>query len=209
MEPPGSHLLSLPPEILLDILQYLDYRALIHARQVYRFSPLGGKNSDNLHILQTCKALSGITNSQQFWAALAHDLCSKPGIGKLMYPLGNYSTAGLMRWTLRRLRARDRWASDDPSQPLRFRSWTIDGGPVLYRAELFRGGRWLFTMRLDGTAHIWDLERESPRPQFLFDTPPLSSEGPLTRFCIWVDETKSELSFRVATCSPKPHSQSI
>lgn len=32
---PKSHLLFLPPEILLQILNYLDYRALIDTRQVY------------------------------------------------------------------------------------------------------------------------------------------------------------------------------
>lgn len=137
-------------------------------------------------------------NSERFWTNFARSLCSKPGIGEITYPFGNYSTVELMHWTLRRLRARDRWLSDDPSQPLQFRSRLIDGDRGLYGAELLRGGRWLFTIRQNGTAHILDLEKEPPQPQFLFKTH-RPSEDPLTKFQIWINETKRELSFRVAT----------
>lgn len=60
-------------------------------------------------------------------------------------------------------------------------------------------------MRLDGTAHILDLEEREPlEPQFLFhshhnrDHGPYG-EAPLVKFRIWIDETKPELVFRVAT----------
>jgi hypothetical protein len=112
-----------------------------------------------------------------------------------------------MHWTLRRLRARDWWASDDPSQPLQFRPRLIDGGLGLYGAELLPGGRWLFTVRHEGTAHILDLERKSPQPHFLFETY-RPSEKPLVKFQIWTDETKSELSFRVATHGWEANSKS-
>lgn len=147
-------------------------------------------------------------NSEQFWAGLARDLCSKRGIGKLMYPLGNYSTTEQMGWVLRRLRTRDCWASDDLSWPLRFRLQRVKGGFDFCGAELLRGGRWLFTIQHDGTAHILDLEKESPRPQFLFSTY-RSNEDHLVHFRTWIDETKQELSIRVATYSWETDSKSL
>lgn len=148
-------------------------------------------------------------NSEQFWAGLARDLCSKPGIGKLMYPLGNYSTNEQMHWVLRRLRTRDRWASRDIScQPLRFHSRRVQGGFNFSGAELLRGGRWLFTIQHDGTAHIIDLEKESPQPQLLFSTY-RSNEDHLVHFRIWIDETKQELSIRVAAYSWETDSKSL
>lgn len=138
-------------------------------------------------------------NSQAFWTNLARDLCSKPGIGKLTYPLGTYSTTELMHWTLRRLRAQDRWTSEDCSSSLQFRSRLVDGGFALYGAVLLRGGRWLFTIQHSGKTHILDLEKESPRPVSLFDNRLKEDPDPLVKFRIWIDESKQDLSFRVAT----------
>ncbi len=139
-------------------------------------------------------------NCEKFWANLARDLCSKPGIGKLVYPLGNYSTIELMHWTLHRLRARNYWASGDDSHPLRFRSRLVEGGFALSGAVLIRGGRWLFTMRRGGSAHALNLEEESPQPRLLFNTY-RPTERPLAQFRVWIDESKKSLSFRVATYS--------
>ncbi len=94
-----------------------------------------------------------IMNSQRFWAALARDLCSKPETGNLFYPVGDYSTTELIHWALRRLRARDAWASNvnDPSQPLKFRSRVIEASFDIFGAEPLRGGRWLFAIDVKGT----------------------------------------------------------
>ncbi len=112
-----------------------------------------------------------------------------------------------MHWTLRRLRARDAWASYGFSQSLNFRWRLIKGDFALEAAELLRGGRWLFTIHHDGTAYMLDLGLESPQPQFLFRSY-LSSERPLNKFHIWIEETKRELCFRVATDSFETAKQS-
>ncbi len=120
-------------------------------------------------------------NSQRFWAALARDLGSKPETGNLFYPVGDYLATELMYWALRRLRARDAWASNDPSQPLKFRSRVIGAGFDIYRAGLLRGGQWLFVIELKGTGYMLDLERELAQPQLLFESY-RSSERPLNNF---------------------------
>lgn len=141
-------------------------------------------------------------HSERFWANLARGLCPTPGIEKIAYPLGNLSTVELMRWTLRRMRARDRWTSDR-SGGLRVRWRIVDGGILFCGAEFLRGGRWLFTIQDDGEAHIIDLAQKNSCRHFLFKTyRSFQLTDFLRKFRIWVDETKQELSFRVATYDP-------
>jgi len=80
----------------------------------------------------------------------------------------------------------------------------IEGNLLLNRAQLLRGGRWLFTLLYDGTAQIQDLDQVDPQPQFLFRSH-LDNEEPLAEFQIWIDETKSDLTFLVATYSFATH----
>jgi len=156
---------------------------------------------------QTCKRLYNLTNSRRFWSGLARVLCSKPDVGNVKYQLGDYSGVELMQWTLRRLRTQDQWASEYLSRPLQFRSRLIEGNLLLNRAQLLRGGRWLFTLLYDGTAQIQDLDQVDPQPQFLFRSH-LDNEEPLAEFQIWIDETKSDLTFLVATYSFATHGKS-
>ncbi|KAF9443911.1 hypothetical protein P691DRAFT_808163 [Macrolepiota fuliginosa MF-IS2] len=167
--------LLLPPELLLEIFMYLDYRSLIDIRS-------------------TCRWFYNATNSRHLWRSLASDVQSSlaPAVR-----LDGYSSEELMQWTLRSLRAR---ACLNSSGPLRFHSRIVAYKAArANKAVLLPGGRWFFSVHDNGSAFMVDLDQEQPQPRLLFTN---TSHGrPLEESCTWIDGESLLPSFRVAVYS--------
>ncbi|KAF9442608.1 hypothetical protein P691DRAFT_810342, partial [Macrolepiota fuliginosa MF-IS2] len=170
-------LVSLPPEILDEILSYLGVESLLSLRQ-------------------TCRTLQKATSSRHIWLHLVRTLLSQSNVSRLEEPLDSYTGKELEDWILRRCRVQRAWNSPN----LRFTQRTMQG--LISPPILLPGGRWLLSMHEGGRLHATDLDAGVLEPKMLIEVEEFIegsniSDFPST-FEVWVDPRATSLSCRVA-----------
>ncbi|KAF9441767.1 hypothetical protein P691DRAFT_790704 [Macrolepiota fuliginosa MF-IS2] len=181
------NILSLPLDLLGEIVKYMDWRGL---------QAIG----------LTCKALYGALQSRHLWHIIASEMEHKSCVPRNFEGnLQEYTTQELQQWVLRRLRARECWLSES-GYPTMVRTGLFRRDRSMQPGQLLPGGRWRVTMSATCTRmYAYDLdspERGMLEPILLFDVGEKDShdETPdiLGEYGIWIDLSRNQdQSFRV------------
>ncbi|KAG6915943.1 hypothetical protein DXG01_009165 [Tephrocybe rancida] len=170
---------NLPPELVVEVLLYLDWYHLLSLRQV-------------------CKLLDTASRARALWTQHYHHYISSKRLRpRPEEPLASYTASTLEAWVVRRLSADEAWASGE-GPPAGERTLPFDKEPrSLY---LVKGGRWLLvTLPKSGAVQAHDLD--SPGMEGMALVPP-------REYCDWsvkyrmvvdMDDEAPCLTFRLAT----------
>ncbi|KAF9442604.1 hypothetical protein P691DRAFT_779311 [Macrolepiota fuliginosa MF-IS2] len=172
-----AYLISLPPEILDEILSYLGVESLLSLRQ-------------------TCRALRKATSSRHIWLHLAKTFLSRSNTSRLEEPLDSYTGKELEDWTLRRCRVQSAWSSPN----LRFTRRTMQG--LISPPTLLPGGRWLLSIHEGGRLLATDLDARVLESKTLVEVGEFIEGSSISDFPgafeVWVDPRAAYLSCRIA-----------
>ncbi|KAF9450192.1 hypothetical protein P691DRAFT_758362 [Macrolepiota fuliginosa MF-IS2] len=161
----------LPVEIQSRIIMHLDLPALLSVRM-------------------TRKSLHSLTKLRQVWYNIITQLEKTYKISSLEEEIDDYTTEELEHWALRRSCTQEVWARSKPPHP---RTRVVDPYP---------GGRWFLIGNSFALMYVHDLDAAQPEPRLLFDPNEFDEEeawdGPTVEYCLWIDESKPRLSFRIA-----------
>lgn len=176
--------LSLPTELLVEVLAQLDYLSIFAVRM-------------------TCRKLSQITRSRHLWSRVISRLQLEHGLVPPEEGISNYSIEQLENWTLRRSTAHTVLESQQPAEPhirrLDLRTQDIDDFvvPVPY---LLPGGQWFLLAHSTSRMLVYDLDSVDPARKYLFN--PLDFDEKLAseyvRYTFWFDYSSPCFTFYVA-----------
>ncbi|KAJ3561589.1 hypothetical protein NP233_g10104 [Leucocoprinus birnbaumii] len=180
----GEHkpqLLSLPDELLVDILVQLNCSTIFQARA-------------------TCRRIHQLSESRHLWLRVVHRLQLEQGLAPPEQDVSTYGIRELERWVWRRTTALSRATTRPLVQP-HVRLLNIEDDDELYLAEpyLLPGGRWLLLAHSVLGMLLYDLDHVEPIRKCLFN--PLhfdESLGSGVQYHFWFDHSKPYLSFYVA-----------
>ncbi|KAF9523419.1 hypothetical protein CPB83DRAFT_839727 [Crepidotus variabilis] len=172
-------LVSLPPELLIEMLKELGWR-------------------DVLTVRQTCRALDKVSRTKSVWKHFLDVQATEQAVpwGGLEKPVELYQAAEIERLVLR-------WqsvnASLDQEQRQPHHETRFDPLFPIQQIHLLRGGRWILLRDPEGGIHYCDLEAPEITASRLIPCP---FEGETNIYSkMAVDETRDTplLSFRIAT----------
>ncbi|KAF5351200.1 hypothetical protein D9756_008361 [Leucocoprinus leucothites] len=176
--------LSLPNELLVDVLARLDYSSIFAVRM-------------------TCKKLYQITLSPHLWFGVIGRLQLECGIVPPEEGMSKYSAKGLEDWVSRRSMAYAALNSQKLAQPhvrlIDLKTRDIDN-LVIPEPYLLPGGRWFLLAHSTSRMLVYDLDSVAPIRKCLFN--PLDFDKKLVseyvRYAFWFDHSSPRFSFYVA-----------
>ncbi|KAF9529685.1 hypothetical protein CPB83DRAFT_851976 [Crepidotus variabilis] len=144
-------LATLPPELLPEVLQYLDW-------------------DDVLRIRQVCRRLNDASFKRSVWLNifLRHSM-ALPHLFRLEKPLVMHSSTELEKLILRWKAVDKRWSVDD-AQPTLHRTFTVTDKSRSC-SHLLRGGRWFLAGTIHGDVQYFDLDAPIITPRTLISAP--------------------------------------
>ncbi|KAJ3572612.1 hypothetical protein NP233_g2967 [Leucocoprinus birnbaumii] len=191
---PKPTLLSLPPEILEEILFCCDAKGLTSARS-------------------SCRKMYCIAKSRHFWERLLRSIQPLPCKNSLYRWPTEYNDRQTERRALRSLHVYENWAME---KPLSFRQELFKflmGELDIVQAEILPGARWLITSNEIGEHHIHDLCSPSPitKPRQLIiytedytTTSIYRHRGRLASFRVWIKAVaENSVIFRIVFWNSK------
>ncbi|KAF5351168.1 hypothetical protein D9756_008347 [Leucocoprinus leucothites] len=180
----AHELLSLPDELLVDILTRLDCPDIYSARVA-------------------CKKLYQITKSRHLWFGVIRRLQLERGLVPPEEGISQYSAEQLEDWTLRRSTPRATLESQHQVQPharlIDLRTQDIDDfvAPLTY---LLPGGRWFLLAHSSSRTLVYDLDSTNAARKCLFNVSDFDKDltSEYIRHTLWFDYSNPCLSFYVA-----------
>ncbi|KAF9440410.1 hypothetical protein P691DRAFT_687769 [Macrolepiota fuliginosa MF-IS2] len=194
---PRKTLLSLPNEVLCEILHYVDWRGLLAVKSVCGTCNLPGFTDHGPH--KTCRCLYVMTKTCSLWHSRISELSLMPGVPVLEDAMEAYTVEELEESVIKRLRARDRLCHPDSTT---FRSRVLNADPETFgNFHLLPGGRWLID-NIRGYVYVLDLDAPEQTRHFLFDATQYDEynrpmDDPLAGSAIWIDSSQPRLSIRI------------
>ncbi|TFK62448.1 hypothetical protein BDN72DRAFT_882644 [Pluteus cervinus] len=170
----SSFLLTLPLEVLTEILVCLDWTSILQVRQTCSFFRAVFQQHSILTTLVTTYTKS---------------LFDAP---RLDAPYYMYTAEALEKYLLRRLSLKKAWESLTPAVR------TADCDVNLHLFRLLPGGRWLLTAQRSGQVAIYDLDSPGVAGTIIIPADPVLVE--LRLMSTEIDRKSEYLSFRLVLC---------
>ncbi|KZP19558.1 hypothetical protein FIBSPDRAFT_955434 [Athelia psychrophila] len=172
------HLLSLPMELLEEVVKNLDWLELLRVRM-------------------TCKTLHDISKVRDVRVHLAKraQACD-PYHTHMDRAIEHYTADELEDWAMRRLTLVDQWPPTCPQESFRQRSTYLAPGVEL--TVLLPGGRWLVSSLKEGGLVVTDLDSPEMRHQNIWELQENVNEWSASSLVYCVDEEATNLTFDLA-----------
>ncbi|KDR70089.1 hypothetical protein GALMADRAFT_214832 [Galerina marginata CBS 339.88] len=172
------NLITLPPEVIVEILKHMDWKTILRA-------------------LQTCNKLFEVSKTRSIWVTL-FNRCTETLLypPRLVQPIHHYSTAELENLLVRGLSSKVGWNSyRPPTERLTKDDILGTAGKVL-----LEGGRWLLTCgnNIDGGEHVHFYDLDS-NPQSLLLSKLFKVELPSTKLDLQLHNIISQAIPRVGS----------
>ncbi|CAA7268995.1 unnamed protein product [Cyclocybe aegerita] len=199
---PFAGLLTLPHDILFEILKFVSFRDILRLRQASQLPQPTELEVQCLIFAQTNKFLKEMSHARLIWLNLFNKYSNiKPFPLQLERPIERYPSGDLERLILRWKRAEWHFTKEAADPPLR-RDFSLKNAKEIdhHSMYLLKGGRWLLFKASNQSLYYCDLDAITPTPTLLIspDATPLPGAKVAAYFSL--DESQSSIfpSFTLA-----------
>jgi len=198
--------ITLPLEIIVEILKEFDWHSLLKIRLVRRGYLL--LIPQFLFCCQTCKLFSALSRIRDIWISQYHQYAAQHmGFARLEEPLESYSALELERWVLLRRSADVGWGCENTKFS---RNRWVSKNLEVWGSCIVPGGRWLLVGSMDGSVETYDLDASILTGKPLIPRGEQDEPQPVHYIAIDIDSQKQSptLTFNMALLAYLQYSKS-